>query len=60
MALFAENIGPAVKIKAFKDDLMTFMETEHPEIVSEITDTGKISDELKEQVLSAVRQFKSR
>ena len=24
------------------------------------TDTGKISDELKEQVLSAVRQFKSR
>ena len=39
---------------------MTFMETEHPEIVSEITDTGKISDELKEQVLSAVRQFKSR
>ena len=50
----------ADKMEAFKDDLMTFMETEHPEIVSEITDTGKISDELKEQVLSAVRQFKSR
>ena len=50
----------ADKMEAFKDDLMTFMETEHPEIVSEITDTGKISDELKEQVLSAVKQFKSR
>ena len=50
----------ADKMEAFKDDLMTFMETEHPEIISEITDTGKISDELKEQVLSAVRQFKSR
>ena len=50
----------ADKMEDFKDDLMTFMETEHPEIVSEITDTGKISDELKEQVLSAVRQFKSR
>ena len=50
----------ADKMEAFKDDLMTFMETEHPEIVSEITDTGKISNELKEQVLSAVRQFKSR
>ena len=50
----------ADKMEVFKDDLMTFMETEHPEIVSEITDTGKISDELKEQVLSAVRQFKSR
>ena len=51
---------PADKMEAFKDDLMAFMETEHPEIVSEITDTGKISDELKEQVLTAVKQFKSR
>ena len=50
----------ADKMEAFKDDLMNFMETEHPEIVSEITDTGKLSDELKEQVLSAVKQFKSR
>ena len=40
--------------------LYTFIETEHPDICQEIADTGVLSDDLKERILRAVRQYKSR
>lgn len=51
---------PDGQMEQFKDGLYTFIETEHPDICQEIADTGVLSDELKERILRAVRQYKSR
>ena len=51
---------PADQMEQFKDGLYGFMEAEHPEICQEIADTGALSDDLKERILAAVRQYKSR
>ncbi len=51
---------PAGEMEQFKDGLYDFIQTEHPEICQEIADTGALSDDLKERILSAARQYKSR
>ena len=48
------------EIQAFKDDVMDYIEDNRPEIISEIENTGVLSDDLKGRILEAVKQFKSR
>ena len=48
------------KIKAMQKDMLTYFKTEHPEIIQELNEKKVLSDELKEQILNAAKEFKSR
>jgi len=47
-------------METFKDELMRFVSSEYPEVIEEIESTGTLSDEAKEHILTAVRQFRNR
>ena len=51
---------PADQMEDFKEGLYNFMEAEHSEIVQEITDSGALSDDLRDRIVEAVKQYKSR
>ena len=51
---------PADQMEDFKEGLYTFMETDHPEICQEITDPGVSHDDLRDRIVEAVKQYKSR
>jgi F0F1-type ATP synthase alpha subunit len=44
-------------IPAFVKDLLRMFEEEHPEIGQEIRSTGKLSDELKEEIIKIAKKF---
>jgi len=48
------------KIKAMQKDMLTYFKTEHPEIIQELNEKKVLSDELKERILNAAKEFKSR
>lgn len=48
------------KIKQFQKEILEFFQTEHIEIVNEIEETKQLSDELKEKILEAAGEYKSR
>ena len=48
------------KIKSMQKDMLTYFKTEHPEIIQELNEKKVLSDELKEQILNAAKEFKSR
>ena len=48
------------KIKQFQKEILEFFQTEHAEIVKEIEETKQLSDELKEKILKAAGEYKSR
>lgn len=49
---------PVGEIKRFESEFFAFMDQNHPEIGTEIKDTGKLSDELEEKLKSAIEEFK--
>ena len=51
---------PIKEIVKFRDGLYEYMEEAHPEIVSEIMEKQVMTDELKENIIAAVKEFKSR
>ena len=48
------------KIKQFQKEILEFFQAEHTEIVNEIEETKQLSDELKEKILKAAGEYKSR
>jgi F-type H+-transporting ATPase subunit alpha len=61
--LFAVGQGllddvPVEKIRAFETGLYSFMDSNHPEINAEIVEKMILSDELREKIGAAVREFK--
>jgi len=46
-------------ITAFATDLLRWLNERHPDIVREIDQTGKLSDELAEKIAERVKEFKS-
>lgn len=56
MAHTMQNIDIDV-IPAFVKDLLQMFEEEHPEIGQEIRSTGKLSDELKEEIIKIAKKF---
>ena len=50
---------PEDQMQDFKDGVYQFISDEHPGILAELT-SGKLTDELKERILAAVRAYQSR
>lgn len=46
------------KIKEFQMDMLAFFETKHPEIIHEIEDKKELSQQLADQILTIVQEFK--
>lgn len=51
---------PVKEIGKFKDGLITYIESNYPDIVKEIQEKKVLSPELKEQILNATKEYKSR
>lgn len=51
---------PVKEIQKFRDGLVEYVETTHPDIVKEITEKQVMTDELKDKILKAANEFKSR
>jgi F-type H+-transporting ATPase subunit alpha len=51
---------PTQKIGAFKQDVVEFIENNHPDIVQEIESMQVLTDSLLNRILSAVKEFKNR
>jgi F-type H+-transporting ATPase subunit alpha len=51
---------PTQKIEAFKQDVVEFIENNHPDIVQEIESMQVLTDSLLNRILSAVKEFKNR
>ena len=47
-------------MEAFKNGVVEYIESTYPDIVTEINVEKKVSDELKEKILAAVKEYKSR
>lgn len=47
-------------IKKFRVDIISYFETEHPEITEEIDNAKVLSDELEEKIVSCTKEFKGR
>ncbi|MCX5749018.1 MAG: F0F1 ATP synthase subunit alpha [Candidatus Saganbacteria bacterium] len=47
------------EIAAFESELLSFMKSNHPEVMNEIRNTLKISDQAEKQLISAVETFKN-
>ena len=48
------------EVQEFKNGVMDYIETTHADIISEIEDTGKITEKLKGQIINAVKQYRNR
>ena len=48
------------KMKEFQKNMLDFFQAEHSVIVAEIEETKTLSDELKDKILEAAREYKSR
>ena len=46
-------------VKDFQEKLLSFMKEEHSEIISEIKTTGNLSDELRNRILDAAKEFRA-
>ena len=49
---------PLDQVRRFEAELLAFMEKGHQDILSEIVETGELSDELSEKLNKAVEEFK--
>ncbi|HWO93592.1 MAG TPA: F0F1 ATP synthase subunit alpha, partial [Dehalococcoidia bacterium] len=49
---------PVDKVSAFEAALLGFMESNHPEIGRAIEEQKTLTDELREQLIAAIREFK--
>ncbi len=49
---------PAKQIAAFREELVTYIETQYPQMVQTIDGVQIMTDQLKGQILSAVKEFK--
>ena len=47
------------EIKKFQMDLLQYFEASHPEIGKEIEETGVLTDELKDKIISITKEYKS-
>ncbi len=51
---------PAKEMEAFKNGVVEYIASTYPDIISEIDTEKKMTDELKERILAAVKEYKSR
>ncbi len=51
---------PAKEMEAFKNGVAEYIAGTYPDIISEIDTEKKMTDELKERILAAVKEYKSR
>ncbi len=49
---------PVSNLQRFEKEYLDFLDANHPEIGEEIVESGKLSDELKEKLNEAVKEFK--
>jgi len=64
LIIFAATRGylddvPVADLKRFEKEFHEFMESEHPDIVHELANEKKISDEMEKKIISAVERFKA-
>ena len=62
IVIFAGTMGcldqyPIDKLKDYEQQLMSFIDKKHPEILTEIVSSGKIDDALKVKLLAALKEF---
>ena len=65
LSIFAGSKGvlddlPVAKVSEFEGALLEHMRNEFPEVMTEIVETGVISEELAETILEVMNNFKSR
>lgn len=46
-------------VVAFAADMLRWLNERHPDLVREIDQTGKLSDELAEKITESIKEFKS-
>lgn len=51
---------PAKEMEGFKRGVVEYIESTYPAVVNEIDNEKKMTDELKEKILAAVKEYKSR
>jgi F-type H+-transporting ATPase subunit alpha len=51
---------PAKDMEAFKNGVVEYIASTYPDIITEIDNEKKVTDELKERILAAVKEYKSR
>jgi F-type H+-transporting ATPase subunit alpha len=64
VVLYAANEGylndiPVAKLGAFESALLSYMSTEHGELMDKISDTGAYGDDVAEIFKSAIEAFKA-
>ena len=64
LVLYAANEGfledvPVDRVLDFEQDLLAYMNSEHSEWMSNITETGEYSDEIVDYMKTAIETFKS-
>ncbi len=64
MILYAVNAGltdevPLERVNAFERELLSYLETTHPEIGQSIADSGRLEDEVSAQLTQAINNFKA-
>lgn len=50
---------PVNKVKDFQGKLLTFMEERYPQIGRQINDSGRLDDDLTEQIIKAAEEFRT-
>jgi F-type H+-transporting ATPase subunit alpha len=48
---------PSASVESYERQLHTLFETEHHDLMAELRDTGKLSDELKEKIDAVLDAF---
>jgi len=48
---------PTNRIKAFEEELLRTFKNQHPQLLTEMVQKGKLSDELKEKIRSGIKEF---
>ena len=63
ISIYAANNGylddiPVSEVQRFESDLLTFMESSHDEVLTELRDKKKIDDDLEAKIKNALDEFK--
>ncbi|PLY04636.1 MAG: F0F1 ATP synthase subunit alpha [Desulfuromonas sp.] len=63
LAIYAANNGyvdayPTTAVQRYESEMLSFMDTQHSDIVKELADKSKIDDDLEAKIKSALDEFK--
>ncbi|PLX85815.1 MAG: F0F1 ATP synthase subunit alpha, partial [Desulfuromonas sp.] len=64
LAIYAANNGfvdeyPATAVQRYETEMLSFVETQHADIIKDLTATNKIDDDLEARIKKALDEFKT-